>query len=439
MTRRLFPRLTEWLRVLPDRREREACDYPNAALAWTAILMYLGRLGARRQIRYRLRSPGARARLEGLCGEALPAFPDGDTVDDYLVAVDPAAVQALPQAMVRALLEARRLEAFRLLGRYYLVTFDLSGHLYLGDTPSEFTQGCLTQTTDDGRTLYYRPACDAKLVTRTGLALSIGTEFVENPPGVDPKKDAQDSELPAAERLFPRVKNAFPGFAFCALLDARYCNETGFALCEKNDWRFIITLKEGSLPTVWQEFQTLRRLTPKNRLTVVCDDLRYEYAWVNGIACGKRPLNVLECRWTDQDGDHCFVWVTDIPITANNCNPLAQEGGRQRWRTENEGFRAQKHGGFEMEHAYAKRPNSAKNFYLLLQVAHILSQMLECYCEGKTHVKRAYGSLRNLARAFLESFRRDPIPEPEALRPFLDEAIQIRLNPSRASGATDSS
>lgn len=393
------------------------------------MLMYLGRLGARRQIRHRLRTDGVRERLEGLCEEALPAVPDGDTVDDYLATVDPAATQAIPQVMVRDLLEVRRLEDFRLLGKYYLLTFDMSGHLYLGDRASDFTEGCLTRMTEDGRTLYYRPACEAKLVTRTGLALSIGTEFVENEPGRDPSKDTQDSELPAAERLFPRVKAAFPGFQFCALLDARYCNETGFALCEKNDWRFLITLKEGSLPSVWNEFQTLRALMPQNRLTVVANDVRYEYAWVNDIACGKRKLNVLECRRTDPDGTaHRFVWATDIHIVAENCAPLAQEGGRQRWRTENEGFRAQKHGGFEMEHAYAKRPISAKNFYLLLQVAHILSQMLECYCRGKKAVKRAFGSLRNLGRAFLESLRRDPILTPEALRRFLDEPIQIRLN-----------
>jgi len=423
--------LTARLRRLPDRREPAQCDYSNAALTWTPILMYLGRLGARRQIRHRLHTDRVRERLEGLCEEALPAVPHGDTVDDYLATVDPAATQAVAQEMVRDLLEARRLEDFRLLGRYYLVTFDMSGHLYLGDRASDFTEGCLTQTTEDGRTLYYRPACEAKLVTRTGLALSLGTEFVENKPGLDPSKDTQDSELPAAERLFPRVKKAFPGFAFCALLDARYCNETGFALCEKNDWRFLIPLKEGALPSVWQEFQTLSALTPQNRLAVIVNDVRYEYAWVNDIAYGKRKLNVLECRWTDPDGTaHRFVWVSDIRIRAENCEPLAQEGGRQRWKTENEGFRAQKHGGFEMEHAYAKRPTSAKNFYLLLQVAHILSQMLECYCKGKRAVKRAFGSLRNLAAAWLESLRRDPLPDPETLSRFLDEPIQIRLNSS---------
>jgi len=391
--------------------------------------MYLGRLGARRQIRYRLRTPGIRARLEGMCEEVLCGVPDGDTVADYLDTLDPAATQTVVQAMVRDLLEARRLEDFRLLGRYYLLTCDLTGHLYLGDRASPFTQGCLTQTTEDGRTLYYRPVCEAKLVTRTGLALSVGSEFVENLSGAA-GGDPQDSELPAAERLLPRVKKAFPGFAFCALLDSRYANETGFALCEKNDWRFIITLKEGSIPSVWSEFQTLRRLTPENRRTILRNDVTYAYAWVNDIPYGPRKLHVLECRWSDSDGDHHFVWVTDLRITAENCDPLAQEGGRQRWKTENEGFRAQKHGGFEMEHAYAQRLIAATNFYLLLQVAHIQSQMLECYCQGKKAVQRRFGSLINLGVALLESWRRDPLPDADTLRRFLDEPIHIRLNSS---------
>lgn len=422
--------MTSWLRALPDRRDPEACDYSNAALAWTAILMYGGRLSARRQIKYQLNTGPARTRLGAFCdGEAVPAVPHGDTVNDYLADLDPAATQAVPQKMVRALLEARRLESFRLLDQYYLVTADLTGHLYLGDTPSAFTVGCLTQKAEDGRTLYYRPVCEAKLVTHSGLALSLGSEFVENP-AVPAPNVPQDSELPAAQRLFEKVKRAFKGFAFCALLDSRYCNDTGFALCEKNDWRFIITLKEGALPSVWNEFQTLRELVPENRRRVVVNDAAYDYSWVNGIPYGTRKLNALECRFTDSKGEHRFAWVTDLEVTAKTCHPLAQEGGRDRWKTENEGFRTQKHAGFDMEHAYAKRPNSAKNFYLLLQVAHILSQMFECYCLGKSHVKRTFGSLRNLARFLLESLRRDPIPDPQTLSRFLEELIHVRLDSS---------
>ena len=60
-----------------------------------------GSLGARRQIRFRLNTSGGRGRLEAPCGEAVPAVPHGDTVADYLVTVDPTAVQRVAPAMVR--------------------------------------------------------------------------------------------------------------------------------------------------------------------------------------------------------------------------------------------------------------------------------------------------------------------------------------------------
>ena len=103
-------------------------------------------------------------------------------------------------------------------------------------------------------------------------------------------------------------------------------------------------------------------------------------------------------------------------------------GATRSGRAANDGLARpeQKHAGFEMEHAYAKHPHAAKNFYLLLQIAHILSPMFQCYCQGKAAVKHDHGSLRNLARDLLESWRRDPVPEPDRLRPFLDQAIQIR-------------
>lgn len=83
-----------------------------------------------------------------------------------------------------------------------------------------------------------------------------------------------------------------------------------------------------------------------------------------------------------------------------------------------------------MEHAYAKHPQPAKNFYLLLQIAHILSQLFECYCQGKAEVKQAFGSLRNLAHALLESFRRDATTDPDQHNRFLTAPIQIRLDTS---------
>ena len=130
-------------------------------------------LGARRQIQFRLHPPNVAARVKRLTGQDVDTVPHGDTLGKPLARVAPEPIQKIVVAMARTLLETRRLEKFRLLGRYYLVAADRSGHLYLGDPPSAFTQGCLTQTAEDGRTLYYRPVMEAKRVTRTGLALSI--------------------------------------------------------------------------------------------------------------------------------------------------------------------------------------------------------------------------------------------------------------------------
>lgn len=425
--------MTEGFSGLPDRRNVDLCSYTAAALLWAGVLMFVMRLGARRQIPFRLGREEVRARLEGLCGQkGLPAVPHGDTVADFLRTLPPEALQGVVVGMGRALLEGRRLEKFRLLDAYYLVAVDLSGHLYLGDRASAFTEGRLTHETEDGRTLYYRPVCEAKLVTRTGLALSVGSEFVENVPrnGAGEERPKHDCELRAGARLFPRLKRDLGNFPVCVLLDSLWCNETGFSLCEANGWRFLIVLKEGSLPTVMGEFEALRPQCPDHHLNATIPGLREEYTWVNDIAYGSRSLHVLECVESVGGGPPTrFVWVSNIEITREFCQELA-EGGRQRWRIENEGFHTQKHAGFEMEHAYAREPIAGKNFYLLLQIAHILSQMFEVYCLGKRAVKREFGSLRNLAHALLEAFRRDALPDPDALGAFLEEAIQIRMDTS---------
>jgi hypothetical protein len=454
MVERFFPGLTALLKALPDPRAPDLVTYSNATLCWTLILMYVTRLGSRRQIGYQLDVPEVWKRLSRLSAERVTSTPSGEAISDYVGTVPVERVQEIQTALVRALLETRRLESSRLLGTYYRMVFDLSGHLYLGDTPSQFTVGCLTQQAKDGRTLYYRPVEEAKLVTPTGLALSVGSEFVENPldrPGTDP----QDSELPAAARLFPKVKASFPRLPVCVLLDSRYANETGLTLCGDNDWRHIMTLKEGSLPTVSQEFDTLSAETPENRHTVL-DDVNHErrdYAWVKDIACGSRTVHALECVVTPlparttkmknaTPGEAApappqpdpqptrFRWITDLPAGRERCEPVGDQGGRLRWKIENEGFRTQKHAGFAMEHAYVKGPQAAKNFYLFLQIAHLLCQIYECYCQGKRVVKKTFGSLINLAKALLESFRRDPPLTPELAVAFFAARIRVTFDTS---------
>ena len=104
---------------------------------------------------------------------------------------------------------------------------------------------------------------EAKRVTPDGYAFSLATEFIEN---LDPAATKQDCELKAFARLAETLKRHFPQLPLLLLGDALYANQTVFAICRANDWRFIFTFKAGSLPALFADYETLRDLEPQNRV-----------------------------------------------------------------------------------------------------------------------------------------------------------------------------
>ena len=51
--------------------------------------------------------------------------------------------------------------------------------------------------------------------------------------------------------------------------------------------------------------------------------------------------------------------------------------GRKRWKIENEGFNVQKNGIFHISHLCSRNENAIKIHYYLIQIAHIIRQLLE--------------------------------------------------------------
>jgi len=218
----------------------------------------------------------------------------------------------------------------------------------------------------------------------------------------------------------------------CLCLDGLYANRVALSICRQNHWKYFITFKEGSLPTVWREYQTLKELTPENGKTHTTDDGKDQtFRWVNDLNYvddqgQEQRFNVLECQETAGQTTTRFVWLTNFTLRDANAVALGNRGGRCRWKIENEGFNIQKNGGFNLEHAYSLGSWQIKNFYVLMQIAHLMLQLIEHGSLLSEDCKRLFGSLRNVARRFAESIRNRLIPL-EALRPA---AIQIRLDTS---------
>ena len=432
--RHFFGGFARLFRPVHDPRNPELITYPLPAVGFAGVLMFLCRLGARRQINYMFRGNGpSAAKFQALFG--VETCPHGDTANTLYSRLDVAEVQEVPTSMVEALIRKKVLYRYRLLDHYFMVAVDGTGRLTF---PERHCPHCLT-CTHNGKTTYYHPVLEAKLVTANGFAFSLMTEFIENP-GKNPTK--QDCELKAFYRLADRLKQRFPRLPICLLLDGLFAGGPTFALCDKYHWKYLIVLKEDDLSSVHEEFEALMPLAAENHLHFypsVQPETRQDFRWMNDISyvdSEKREhiISVIECleTCTDSKGERKttrFKWIANLRVKANNILTLANQGGRLRWKIENEGFNVQKNGGYALEHAYTTDPIAAKVFYYLLQVAHTLAQLMEKGSLFRKAFPAGVGSAKNVAFRLLEAWRNLRL-QPEQLQQILSTRVQIRFDSS---------
>jgi hypothetical protein len=413
-----------------DPRNPNKITYPLAGLAFAGVMMFLCRLEARRQIGLLLRNGPSVDKFQALFD--VEAFPHGDTLNEVFSKLDPNQGQDVVCTMIKTVIRKKVLYAYRLFDIYFVVSIDGTGTLTFSERHCPY---CLTRT-HNGKTLYYHNVLEAKLVTKNGFAFSLMTEFIENP-GENPTK--QDCELKAFYRLADRLKKQFPRLPILLTLDGLFAGGPTFDLCKKHGWKFMIVLKDNDLSSVNEEFDALLKLQRGNRFywrTGKKAEIKQNFRWAEDISyvdseSREHNLSVIECRETKSDPKReekttKFKWVTNYKVSVNNVVTLANNGGRIRWKVENEGFNVQKNGGYGLEHAYTNNPTSAKIFYFLLQIAHMLAQLLYKGDLLKKAFPAGFGSEKNFAFHLLEAWRNARLTK-DAIETILHPRFQIRF------------
>jgi len=419
--------------------------YHRRFLFWWGLLLFLCKLGSRRQLDFQLRDPELRvlANVNRLSECEQDSLPVNKTLSHFLGHVGSQSIAQVRTQCVRRLIRNKVLDGTRLFG---CLVFAVDGTGFL-TFKHRHCPHCLVHK--HGSAVYYlHPVLEAKLVDPRGLALSIGTEFMENPLEIaadqppdlaqlsDYEKVKQDCELKAFARLAPQLKADFPQLRLCASGDSLYACGPSLTICEQNHWSFVLTFKPGRTPSLWKEFEGLLKLCPNNRLHArLPDGTRQHYRWVNDLEYqddeGRHhKVNALLLEETSGPETHTFAWLTDLPLRANTVGAVAEQGGRIRSKIENQGFNLQKNSGLNLEHAYSEDPDVLKAFYYLLQIAHLFLQMFEMGSllqhlakEYDATPLQLFGSLKNLNQRFLECLRFFELGE-EA---FARASCQIRL------------
>lgn len=325
--------------------------------------------------------------------DKITEIPHYVTINDLLKRLETVELEEVRKEIVKDIIRRKTFYQERLLGEKWKIIFDATNTFGFKERHCEH---CLTQTFNRGKedeyTRYSHKVLEAKLVLSDNLIISIGTEFIENEhEGVS----KQDCEIKGFKRLAMKLKKDYPRLPICVLGDSLYAAESIMEICKSYNWDYLIRFKDGSIPTIAEEFRNIVELQ-NNR--------GKDIKWVNEIDYNENKVNVFEFNKKIKNKDETikketnFKWITNIEITDKNVIELIQTG-RQRWKIENEGFNTQKNLRYDITHANSLNYNAMKNHYLLTQIADIFLQL---YTAGNKIIKILKKSIKKISSDILK-------------------------------------
>lgn len=415
--RHFFPNLLPMLRQVHDPRHSSYITYDSSVLLMTRILSSIFYISSMRKTSEEFNSETVIQNIGMLCEtEDLLELPYWETINKYLKRIVPEELQHILCELVRRLLRSRSFEQNRIRGKYWQILIDGTS---LGSSRKEWDKRSLYRVHNKGTAEeykeYYYYIVEAKLVLQDNIIVSIMTEFVENE-GKEVEK--QDCERNACYRLMERLKKEFPMLRICLCGDSLYACERFFNECKAKHWHFLLRFKEGSIPSIYEEYERLKQLE-KHGYEKKSGKNQGWYDYVKEI--GYRTILLHMAEYKEIGKESSFYFITDLPIEDKNIESLI-ESGRKRWKIENEGFNTQKKQGYYLEHRYSKDYQGTKNHYYLIQIGHMISQIIEIWDKIWKKIKQ---SKEQKHRRLLEAWKT------EEIRNYWEEIekrIQIRFS-----------
>jgi len=420
--RKVFPGLKRRYAALPDPRRKEMCRYSSSHIWWSGTLMFMTRAGSRNAFDQTRNSGYAPENMGEFCGQMAddPRFEGqaritcSDNLAHHLSRVAPEPVEDIPAELCDELIRRRLFDQARLLGCWYILVFDGT------------VQELCRKGFEEGGKSGGRGGARYRYVLQCGLLGPDQSFFPflhEHVDMHDLEAEKEDCELRAFVRLAERIKKRYPRMRFLITGDALFCTDPIVELCQRYRWKYVLTLKEGRQPGLWEELLALLPLNRQNGLRVWtgqdgAEGLR-DFRWVDHLPLGRHTVTVvLSGEFIGSEG-HLFVYATNCLVTPDRVVEIIAATGRERHRIEDY-FNAGKNNGIGLGHVFCAHRNASKNFFTLMQIAAILWTII-CYSYlMRLFTWAAWATETALARAIAEGMRshRFPaqLPEPGQLR-----------------------
>ena len=219
--------------------------------------------------------------------------------------------------------------------------------------------------------------------------------------------DKQDCEQAAIKRWVQRHAEEFTPWSVTILTDDLHCHQPSCELFKKHHMYFILTCKEDSHTTLYEELALLGRIEGAIGTKTVSkwNGRHYEqwvYRWAESLPLrrGEDAMLVNWCELTvtnESTGKRMYynAWATNHNVNEHTVVAIAASG-RSRWKVENEGINVLKNHGYNFEHNYGHGKQHLANVLLnMLLLAFLFHTVLHLSCEMYQAVRRELGARRN--------------------------------------------
>jgi len=392
--RQMLPILLKRFAKITDPRNPKKLKHRLSVLMIYGLLVFVFQYSSRRAANREITRPVFEHNLRALFPE-LDNLPHADTLFRLLCRIDVSQIEQAHIDLVNRLIRNKKFTRF-LINNCYPVGIDGTQKIAFSTLWDEHLLQRKSgpkvdpDSEQEQAYQYYLYVLEASLCFQNGMVIPLMSEFLEYESG-EGEQSKQDCETKAFHRLAVRIKKAFPRLPLMLLLDGLYPNGPIMAQCRRYHWDFMIVLKDGSLPTVWEEYHSLVLYQQENQLRQNWGERRQHFQWVNAIryCFGKNgknhiDINVVVCteQWQKVDPktaqiitkENKHAWISSRPISRLNAHTRCNLGARYRWGIEG-AFLVEKHQGYSYEHAFARNWNAMKGYHYLMRLAHLLNTL----------------------------------------------------------------
>ena len=379
--RQYFPELINQFNGLTDVRNQSYVKYEMKVIFIVRLMGLMCEIKSMQGLTREINTKETIENIAKICGLELEEIPHCDTINDVFENIKIEELEKIRKYMINKMIRNKMLDRYKIRDKYYHIIVDGTG---LATSRKKYNKNCIVKNKTDKNGKEYQEystyVLEAKLVAGE-MVFSIGSEFVENE---EENVSKQDCEINAFKRLAKKIKEEYPRLKIIIGADALYASKPIMDICKENGWKYIIRFKEGKIPTLYNEFKTVVEKENESK--------KANYEYVTKLDYQEEKVNII--KYTEKKENTEFVYITDLPISDKNIEATISVG-RRRWKIENEGFNIQKNRTFDIGHLYSKNQTAIKVHYLMIQIAHILRQLLE---KGIKEIKELALKLKEISQ-----------------------------------------